>query len=288
MFGRSGEYPAAGSGFIITSDGYLVTNNHVIEGANTITVVMENGNIYPARLVGSDSRTDLAVIKIEAEDLPTTYLGDSDDLQVGELAVAIGNPLGELSGSVTAGIISALNRSITLDNQTLNLLQTDAAINPGNSGGALFNSYGEVIGINTAKTSQTGIEGLGFAIPINDAKPIIENLINYGYVRGRTKIGISTRDISAEMAEYYVMTEGVFISTVERGSPADKAGLRNEDTIIAANGQEAKTTADLVRIKDALGPDDAMVLTIVRNKRQMTMTVILVEDVPVTTSSSGG
>ena len=185
VFGRTSDYPAAGSGFIITDDGYVVTNNHVIE-CQTITIVMENGNIYSAVLLGGD-RTDLAVLKIDDKNLPTVTLGDSSELQVGELAVAIGNPLGELSGTVTAGIISALNRTITLDNQQMNLLQTDAAINPGNSGGALFNSFGEVIGINTAKNIQTGIEGLGFAIPINDAKPVVESLINFGYVRGRTK-----------------------------------------------------------------------------------------------------
>ncbi|MGI6334649.1 MAG: trypsin-like peptidase domain-containing protein [Saccharofermentanales bacterium] len=280
MFGRTSDYPAAGSGFIITDDGYVVTNNHVIEGANTITVVMENGNIYSAVLLGGDSRTDLAVLKIDDNDLPTVTLGDSGELQVGELAVAIGNPLGELSGTVTAGIISALNRTITLDNQQMNLLQTDAAINPGNSGGALFNSFGEVIGINTAKNIQTGIEGLGFAIPINDAKPVVESLINFGYVRGRTKIGIQINDISAEMAEYYDLVEGVFVAAVEPGSPADKAGLRNEDIIIAANGEEARSAADLLRIKEKLGPGDKMTLTVVRNDRKIRVTIILEEDKP--------
>ncbi|NLM15119.1 MAG: trypsin-like serine protease [Clostridiaceae bacterium] len=280
MFGRTSDYPAAGSGFIITDDGYVVTNNHVIEGAKTITIVMENGNIYSAVLLGGDSRTDLAVLKIDDKNLPTVTLGDSSELQVGELAVAIGNPLGELSGTVTAGIISALNRTITLDNQQMNLLQTDAAINPGNSGGALFNSFGEVIGINTAKNIQTGIEGLGFAIPINDAKPVVESLINFGYVRGRTKIGIQINDISAEMAEYYDLVEGVFVAMVEPGSSADKAGLRNEDIIIAANGEEAKTVADLIRIKEKLAPGDTMTLTVVRNDRKVRVTIILEEDIP--------
>lgn len=280
MFGQTGQAEAAGSGFVITPDGYIVTNNHVIAEAETITVIMDNGDIYDARLIGADAKTDLAVIKINATKLPTVYLGASDDLQVGELAVAIGNPLGELSGTVTAGIISALDREITLDNQTMNLLQTDAAINPGNSGGPLFNSFGEVIGINTAKTSETGVEGLGFAIPIDDAKPVIEDLINYSYVKGRTRIGISTRDITEQMAEYYNLHIGVYVVEVTVGSPAAKAGLFAEDIIIAANGVETLTISGLITVKDTLQPGDAMVLTILRNSREMQVTVILEEDVP--------
>ena len=287
LFGQTGEFKAAGSGFIITAGGYIVTNNHVIAEAETITVVMDNGEIYDARLVGADSKNDLAVIKVNAKDLPVVYLGDSSDLQVGELAVAIGNPLGELSGSVTAGIISALDRAITLENQTMNLLQTDAAINPGNSGGPLFNSFGEVIGVNSAKTSETGIEGLGFAIPINTAKPIIEDLINYGYVKGRTKIGITTRDVTEQMADYYDMHVGVFVVEVEKGSAAEKAGLKAEDVIVAANGTETLTINSLIAVKNTLLPGDQLVLKVYRGDSLMEVTVILEEDIPVEATSAG-
>lgn len=280
MFGQPSNFAAAGSGFIISKDGYIVTNNHVIADATTITVVLDDGRIFDAKLVGTDTRNDVAVIKVDAANLPTVILGNSDDLEVGELAVAIGNPLGELSGTVTAGIISALDREITVDGQTMRLLQTDAAINAGNSGGALFNSFGDVIAINTAKTSSTGVEGLGFAIPINKAKPIIESLINYGYVKGRTKIGITTRDITAQMAEYYNMTEGIFIYDIEAGSAAAKAGLKKEDVIIAVNGQKVLTTAALSDFKEKLSPGDTIKLTIVRDGKQMDIEVVLQEDIP--------
>jgi serine protease Do len=288
-FGQSGTYEAAGSGFIITADGYIVTNNHVIEGAKTITVVLDDGSIFEAALVGRDAKNDLAVIKIDGKNLPTVYLGDSAGLQVGELAVAIGNPLGELSGTVTAGIISALDRLITINGQSMHLLQTDAAINPGNSGGALFNSFGEVIGINSAKSSDIGVEGLGFAIPIDIAKPIIESLIQYGYVQGRPKIGITTRDVTKQMADFYSLKEGVYILQVELNSAADKAGLKERDIIIEANGKETLTTDALSAVKDALKPGDSLELTLYRNDEKMTVTVVLEEDIPsdVTQTSYG-
>lgn len=270
FFGQDGSFEAAGSGFIVSADGYIVTNNHVLESAEKITVITDNGDVYTAKLIGTDVQNDLAVIKIEAQNLTYVIFGDSSTLQVGELAVAIGNPLGELSGSVTAGIISALDRQITLGNRTLNLLQTDAAINPGNSGGALFNSFGEVIGVNTAKTSETGIEGLGFAIPINDAKPIIESIVNYGYMKGRTIIGISTSD----------QPGGIYINLVEPGSPAEIAGLKQGDIIIAVNGKETLTINQLADIKATKLPGDSLELTILRNDNEMKITVILAEDVP--------
>lgn len=279
-FGQEGTVDAAGSGFIITEDGYIVTNNHVVNNAKVITVVLDNGDIYDAYLVGSDPRNDLAVLKIDAEGLPTVVLGDSSDIQVGELAVAIGNPLGQLSGTVTAGIISGLDRDITIDGQTLTLLQTDAAINQGNSGGALFNSFGEVIGINTAKSAGAGIEGLGFAIPINHAAPIIEDIIRNGYVSGRPKIGVITRDISPQMAEYYELPQGVYIVEVENDSAADKAGIRREDIIIKANGVETLTTEAVNEIKETLEPGDEMILTIIRDGETIEVTVVLDEDIP--------
>lgn len=280
MFGQSGQAVAAGSGFILTADGYIITNNHVIDGATTITVTLDDGTFYEAKLVGADAKTDLAVLKVDAKKLPTVYLGSSSDLQIGELAVAIGNPLGTLSGTVTAGIISALDREITLGGENMTLLQTDAAINPGNSGGALFNSFGEVIGINSAKNSATGVEGLGFAIPIDLARPVIESLIQNGYVLGRSKIGISARDVSAQMAEYYSMTEGIYVADVEPGSAADLAGIQAKDIIIAADGQEALTVAALNKIKEAKNPGDTMEMTVVREGKEIKVTLTLQEAVP--------
>lgn len=280
FFGQVMRIPAAGSGFIISEDGYIVTNNHVIERADQITVVLDNDDLYEAQVVGRDPQNDLAVIKVEAENLPTVVLGESKDLQIGELAVAIGNPLGELSGSVTAGVISGLDREINIDGQRLNLLQTDAAINQGNSGGALFNSFGEVIGINTAKSSGAGIEGLGFAIPIDHAKPIVESIIQSGYVTGRPRIGIATRDISSQMAEHYSLTEGVYIVDVEPFSAAERAGLRRGDIIVATDGEETLTTSQINDLRNQMEPGDEMELTIVRENETMQVTVVLDEDVP--------
>ena len=280
MFGQSGQAVAAGSGFILTADGYIITNNHVIEGATTITVALDDGTFYDAKLVGADAKTDLAVLKVDAKNLPTVYLGSSNDLQVGELAVAIGNPLGTLSGTVTAGIISALDREITLGGENMTLLQTDAAINEGNSGGALFNSFGEVIGINSAKNAGTGVEGLGFAIPVDLARPVIESLIQNGYVLGRPKIGITARDVSAQMAEYYSMTEGIYVAEVEPDSAADKAGILAKDIIIAADGQEALTVAALNKIKETKNPGDSLEITLVREGKEMKVTLTLQEAVP--------
>lgn len=280
MFGRSGPVEAAGSGFIITEDGYIVTNFHVVKGAETITVTMESGEVSESVLVGSDESNDIAVLKVDGENLPTVALGESSELQIGELAVAIGNPLGRLSGTVTAGIISALDRTITIDGQTLSLLQTDAAINSGNSGGALFNSYGEVIGINTAKNAGTGVEGLGFAIPIDNAKPIIESLIRYGYIRGRTKIGISTRDVTAQMAHYYQLPEGVYVVEIDPLGPAYEAGVRQGDIIIAVDGEEIKTAAELLNMRNAKAPGDVLQVTVVRNNVEMNYDIVLIEDIP--------
>ena len=202
----------SGSGIIISTDGYIVTNHHVIDGASEISVILNTGDECVAKLVGADSKSDLAVLKIEKSGLPAATLGNSDELQVGELAVAIGNPLGqELAGSVTAGVISALNRKMTVDNKDYNLVQTDAAINPGNSGGALVNKYGEVIGINTIKLSSTEVEGIGFAIAITEAKPIIDDLMSNGYVSGRPLVGISVSE----------NRNGLTVEQIAEGSPAN-------------------------------------------------------------------
>ena len=216
----------AGSGVILSKDGYIVTNNHVIDGASKITVTTKDGKSYDAKLIGTDSSTDLAVIKIEATSLKPAVMGSSSKLEVGDTAVAIGNPLGELGGTVTSGIISALDREVTIDNQTMQLLQTNAAINPGNFGGGLFNDQGELIGIVSAKSSGSNIEGLGFAIPIDHAKDVITNLIENGYVKGRASLGVTlTLGTSNNPFSSDTSTQ-VYIAKVEDGKAADKAGLQ--------------------------------------------------------------
>ena len=225
-WGQSTETTGSGSGIIIREDGYIITNQHVIEGATSVTVILSNNEEYEASIVGEDEKTDLAVIKINANNLTAAELGKSSDLEVGEKAVAIGNPLGqEFAGSVTEGVISALNRTMSVEGRQYTLIQTDAAINPGNSGGALVNSRGQVIGINSVKISSSELEGLGFAIPIDDAMDVIGELMQYGYVKGRPSIGIATREITALTARRYGLMEGVYIAQVSEGSGAEKAVL---------------------------------------------------------------
>lgn len=261
----------SGSGIIISSDGYIVTNQHVIDGATEISVILNTGDEYVAKIVGADSKSDLAVLKIDKTGLPAATLGDSDKLQVGETAVAIGNPLGqEFAGSVTAGVISALNRTMTVDNKVYNLVQTDAAINPGNSGGALVNQYGEVIGINTIKLSQTGVEGIGFAIAISEAKPIINDLMNNGYVSGRPIVGIMVTESRS----------GLTIDSIIEGSGAEAAGLKIGDLIVKADNKAVKTSAELNEIRDKKSPNDILTLTIIRNGDVLNIDVTLGEDIP--------
>ncbi|MGQ9474661.1 MAG: S1C family serine protease [Actinomycetota bacterium] len=241
-----------GSGFIWRSDGYIVTNNHVVQDATKLIVSLRDGSTYMARIVGTDPDTDLAVIKIDASDLPAAPLGTSSDLVVGELAVAVGSPEG-FEGSVTSGIISALNRNITIGNtHLLNVIQTDAAINPGNSGGPLCNSVGEVIGINTAIYSQTasgGYDGLGFAIAIDNAKPIVEELIAKGYVI-HPWLGFSGSTLDPDIARVYDLPvdRGAIVRRVFPNSPADKAGLRSGDIIVSIDGT-AMDSMDAVMIE---------------------------------------
>lgn len=281
----SGE--AAGSGVIISEDGYIVTNNHVIEDADSISVRLSNGDSYDATLVGTDPQTDLAVIKIEATGLKAATMGDSDALQVGDETVAIGNPLGELGGTVTNGIVSALDREITLGDETMNLLQTNAAINPGNSGGGLFNDQGELIGIVVAKSSGSGIEGLGFAIPINDAKPVISDLIEKGYVSGRGQLGVSMIDISdAQTAFLYrVPQTGTYVAAVNDGSAAQKAGLKVGDGIIAVGDQEVSSATEIKNALKDYNAGDTVTLTILRDSQQMKISVTLDESVPESVSA---
>jgi serine protease Do len=261
----------SGSGIIISEDGYIVTNQHVIDGASEISVILNTGDEYTATLVGADSKSDLAVLKIEATGLTAAELGDSSALEVGELAVAIGNPLGqEFAGTVTVGYISALNRTMTVDNKTYNLLQTDAAINPGNSGGALVNKYGQVIGINSVKISTTGVEGIGFAIAISEAKPIIDDLMNNGYVSGRPLVGITAQSTSY----------GLSVTSVSAGSGAEAAGIQVGDFIVKADGTAVKTVDALNTIRDKKKAGDVLTLTVIRNGELMDIDVTLGENVP--------
>jgi len=282
------DYESEGSGIIISKDGYILTNYHVVEYADpkktlskntTLEVFLSDKQQASAKFVGGDSKTDLAVIKIDKKNLTAATLGDSDELEVGELAVAIGNPLGlEFQGTVTVGVISALNRTVTINDKVLNLIQTDAAINPGNSGGALVNSKGQVIGINTAKISITGVEGLGFAIPINDAKPIVDQLIMFGYVKGRPYIGISGREITEQISSFYGLPVGIYILEVESGSAAEKAGIKKGDILVSLAGKEVRTMTELETIKEKYKAGDTVKVVVVRNNKKLTLTLTFGEE----------
>lgn len=263
----------AGSGVILSEDGYIITNNHVIDGASTITLSLSDGTEYTAELIGKDSKTDLAILKIAATGLPAAVLGTSSNLQTGEAAIAVGNPLGELGGTVTEGIISALDREITIDGETMNLLQTSAAINPGNSGGGLFNMYGELVGIVNAKSSGTDIEGLGFAIPIDTAKEVIDDIISNGYVTGRVEAGFSLLEVTDAMTArmYGVSTLGLYIME------SKSADFQRGDRIIAMDGKEI---ADVAGFKDLLedhSVGDVVQITVIRDGATQTISLTLGE-----------
>ncbi len=283
IFGNIGQSSSSGSGIILSGDGYIVTNNHVVEGVTSIHVTLNTGAEYEAKIIGTDVQTDLAVIKIEPkEELTVATLGDSSAVEVGERVIAIGNPMGlEFFGSVTQGIVSAVNRSISVDNRTMNLIQTDAAINSGNSGGALINAYGEVIGINSVKVSTSGVEGMGFAIPISEATPIISDLLEFGYVKGRPVIGISYRDVTAYMAEAYSWPQGVQVLGVTTDS-AREAGLQQGDIITAVNGQKITTGEELNKIKDKHKPGEQLTFEVYKyaTGKTETVTVRLSEQLP--------
>lgn len=264
-----------GSGIIISEDGYILTNNHIVSSsssssyytvgdASKVTVYLFNDKTpYDATIIGTDEQTDLAVIKIDKTGLTAAELGDSDSVQVGEFSMAAGNPLG-MQSSISSGTISAVNRDVEADGRTYKLIQTDAAINAGNSGGALVNSKGQVIGINTLKLSGTGIEGMGFAIPINSAKPIYEQLIEYKKVK-RPYIGIGGRDLSEELAKANNLVVGIYITSIEEFSAAEKAGLKIGDVIIEADGTAIKTMNELNEIKNRHAIGDSMKIKINRN-----------------------
>jgi len=273
--GRMGQFisTGAGSGVIISSDGYIVTNNHVVSGAQTITVRLSDKEEYKATLIGTDAKTDLAVIKIEASHLQPAIFGNSTNLVVGETTIAIGNPLGELGGTVTSGIVSALDREITIDGETMSLLQTDASINPGNSGGGLFNLYGELIGIVNAKSSGSDIEGLGFAIPIDTAKTVIEQIIAYGYVKGRIDTGFVLVDVpDAQTAMFYRVNKlGLYISK------SVNSEFQSGDIITAVDGQSVKGLSDFNQLISKYAVGDTVEITVSRSGKSMTLPLTLQE-----------
>lgn len=272
----------SGSGIILDTNGNIVTNYHVIENGTDIKVKLNTGSEYDATLVGGDEKTDIAVIKIETkEELHAATIGNSDEVEVGSLAVAIGNPLAsELFGTVTAGIISGVNRTMTVGQREMNLIQTDASISPGNSGGALINKYGEVIGINSVKVASDAAEGLGFAIPMNEAVTIISDLMQYGYVKGRPMIGVSVREITKELAYYnnLLIDHGLYVMSVTENSGAAKAGLVRGDIIIKFDGQSVTTSTQLNNIRDKHKAGDTVTITVMRGTTEKTLSVTLTED----------
>ena len=281
-FGFTTTSAAAGSGFVLSDDGYILTNYHVIENSTSIKVTMYDGSSYDAELIGYDESNDIAVLKVDAENLRPVVLGDSDNLNVGDSVVAIGNPLGELTFSLTAGVVSALDREVTLSgNVTMELIQTDCAINSGNSGGALFNLYGEVIGITNAKYSSSGsgasIDNIGFAIPINSVMNIVESIIEKGYI-AKPYIGVSVTSVSSE-TQSYGLPKGAAVKAISEDSPAEKAGLQINDIITAANGTTIESSDDLVRLVGDLYDGAELQLTIYRQGETVELTVIVGEKI---------
>lgn len=273
---------SSGSGVIITEDGYIATNNHVIDGASIITVKTIAGQTFDAQVVGKDERTDLAVLKVSHDEtLPCAEVGDSTTLRVGDLAVAIGNPLQEeLVSTLTVGNISAINRTMVIDGRQLTMLQTDAAINPGNSGGALINAYGQVIGITTAKSKGYDVEGLGFAIPMSEAVPVIESIIKNGYVTGRPLIGIMGIDVTEQISKANDLPQGVYVDSVIEGGSADLGGIKAGDVIVECDGQKIKSVDDINAIRDSHKVGDALSFVVSRNGKKVKCNITLQEDKP--------
>ena len=268
---------STGSGIILSEDGYIVTNNHVVEGGDSIAVTLDDGETYAAELIGTDVKSDIAVLKIDAQNLPAAEFGDSSQVEVGEAAIAIGNPLG-LNGTVTAGIISAVDREIQVGSSNMVLLQTDASINPGNSGGALLNEYGQVIGVNSAKISSEDSEGLGFAIPSNTVGPIVEELIDKGYVSGRPLTGISGRNVSALAAAFYNIPQGILVDQVAPESDAAAKGLTAGDVIIGVDDIRVENISDACTLRDEHKAGDTMKLTFYRQGSTHEINIQLMEE----------
>ena len=281
FWGYTTQSAASGSGFIYSADGYIITNYHVIESASSIKVTLYDGKSYDAQLVGYDESNDVAVLKIDAKDLTPVTIGDSDNLNVGDSVIAIGNPLGELTFSLTSGAVSALDREVTMSNNvTMELIQTDCAINSGNSGGALFNLYGEVIGITNAKYSGSSgsgasIDNIGFAIPINSVRSIVDSIIEKGYV-AKPYIGVMVSDVSDE-AKSYGTPAGAAVVSVTEGGPAEKAGLQANDIITAADGKEISGKSGLSSIIADCAAGDKLTLSVYRQGQTLTVTVTVGE-----------
>lgn len=281
MWGQMQLVQGAGSGVIVKEDGYIATNYHVIQGANKVEVTLHNGESYVARIVGSDPANDIAVIKIDAKGLTTATIGDSSTVDVGDLAVAIGNPLGQLGGTATTGIISALDRTLDVEGTTLTLMQTDAAINGGNSGGGLFNNKGELIGIVESKASAVGVEGLAFALPINTVSPIINDLIENGgktqAAEGTPAVGIVISDVSEDNAQYYGLeSAGVYIAQVT-GENAAKAGFQPEDRIVSFNGKEISNSNEFITLVRKCKVGDTVSIVVSRKGQQIEIKTVLEE-----------
>ena len=280
IFGQVSATASSGSGFILSEDGYIVTNYHVIEGAEKLTVKLHSGDEYEATVVGYDSTNDVALIKIDATGLTPVSIGDSDALQVGETVCAIGNPLGELTNTLTTGAVSALDREVNTDGTPINMLQTDCAINAGNSGGPLFDMNGNVIGITTAKYSGSTVESIGFAIPINDVMKIVADLQAYGYVTGKPFMGITVIDMDSQAAQMYNLPTGAFVYSVTEGSCAQTAGLQEQDIITAVGDYEVSTKTDLMAALKNFAAGDTTTLTVFRGGQTLTLTITFDEKQP--------
>ena len=283
-YGQSYEVPGSGSGVILSEDGYIATCAHVVDGAKSVKVTLNDDTSYDATIVGTDAKNDIAIIKIDATGLVPAVVGDSETLTVGSEVIAIGNPLGELRGTATAGIISATNRTIEVEGQAMTLIQTDAAISPGNSGGGLFDATGKLIGIVNAKVSDSRAEGLGFAIPVNSVLDEISDLLNYGYVKGRAYLGVSTQDVTLRSRDrmwYYSQgTRCVLVEKVVTGSAAEQAGIQPGDLILKLEDKQIASGDDLSAAIGAYKPGDKATLTIQRDGRELTVEVTFGEYAP--------
>lgn len=279
IFGQSTAASVSGSGVILTEDGYILTNHHVIEdayeGGYDVTVMMYDETTYDAEIVGFDRDNDLALLKIDASGLNAAQLGDSDELTVGQVVYAVGNPLGELSYTMTSGIVSATNRTITTEsNVAMDVFQIDAAVNSGNSGGPVYNSLGQVIGIVSAKYASTGVEGIGFAIPITDAAHIANQILEFGYVTDRAYLGITTTTVTSAIAETYDMVEGAYVNGVNEGSAAETAGVQKGDIIVALDGQPVAGSGELTSMLKQYHAGDTATITVSRDREDIDLTVV--------------
>lgn len=277
----------AGSGVIISQDGYILTNNHVINGANSVKVRLRDGTEYDATIVGSDSDNDIALLKVSATGLSPATFGDSNSLAVGDYVVAIGNPLGELGGTVTDGIISALARKVTIEDTQMTLLQTNAQVNPGNSGGGLFNANGELVGIVNAKQSATEVEGIAFAIPINNVLDILSDLKEYGYVTGKVDLGIDFTDITSDETAFYygVNQTGCYVLSVDSGSNAEKAGVTRGDLVTKVNDTDVSSSSDITAALEKAEVGDTVTFTVSRRGTSKTISFVLEEYIPAVSNS---